>query len=184
MDFFTVERLQENAVLHWQVNDIRTDDLLFDVYRQVEGGHLVRISDASISNQSVYKYVDQDAPASRTDYWVEEIDIDGNRYMHGPRSLAAASQSSFSLGPNHPNPFNPSTTIQFTVPEAGQARLAIYDAGGKLVRVLADESMASGPHERLWDGRNQAGEPVGTGVYFARLIQSDRQRTYKLLLLK
>jgi len=184
MEFFTVERLQEKAILRWRINDNRTDDLRFDVYRQAEGGRMVRISDFPISDQSGYEYVDRDAPATRTDYWVEEIDGDGNRYMHGPSSLAAASHSSFTLGPNHPNPFNPSTTIHFVLPEAGQTRLAIYDARGKLVRGLADESMAAGPHEMFWDGRNQAGEHVGTGVYFARLVQSDRQRTHKLLLLK
>ena len=143
-----------------------------------------RVTETSISSQADYEYVDRDAPASRTDYWVEEIDGDGNRYMHGPRSLAAASQLSLTLGPNHPNPFNPSTSIQFSVPEAGNTRLVIYDARGKLVRVLADESMPAGTHDRFWDGRSQTGELVGTGVYFARLEQSNRQRTHKLLLLK
>jgi hypothetical protein len=184
MDFFTVERLQENAVLRWRVNDRRPDDLLFDVYRQVEDGRLSRVTEASISSQADYEYVDRDVPDCRTDYWVEEIDGDGNRYMHGPRSLAAAPQHSLTLGPNHPNPFNPSTSIQFSVPEAGQTRLIIYDARGKLVKVLADEPMVAGTHDRFWDGRNRSGELVGTGVYFARLEQSNRQRTHKLLLLK
>ena len=55
---------------------------------------------------------------------------------------------------------------------------------GALVRILVDEPVAAGWHERSWDGRNQAGENVGTGVYTARLVQSDRQETYEMMLLK
>ncbi len=92
------------------------------------------------------------------------------------------------LLPNVPNPFNPSTTLRFEVPgTAGSqvpTRLAIYDLGGRLVRVLLDEPLSPGAHERLWDGRDASGRPVGSGVYFARLRSAGQGQTLKMTLVK
>jgi hypothetical protein len=183
--YLAVDRVHEDAVVRWRVNEYASDanDVRFDVYRRVEGGRMLCITNSSLSGAGELKYVDRKAPTARTDYWVEEI-AGGSRHMHGPTTLAALEPASLAVGPNHPNPFNPTTTIRFTVPEAGAVRLAVYDARGSLVKVLEDAPMAAGAYETLWDGRNQAGESVASGVYFARIDQMGRYRTHKLLLLK
>lgn len=68
-----------------------------------------------------------------------------------------------------PNPFNPRTTLRFDLPRAGAARLAVFDLAGRQVRTLVDGSLPPGPHAIAWDGRDDAGRPVGSGAYVARL---------------
>ena len=73
------------------------------------------------------------------------------------------------LGANFPNPFNPRTTISFTLPEACHVGVAVYDSAGRLVRTLAGEHMAEGPHSVVWDGETDRGTRAASGVYFCRL---------------
>ncbi len=77
------------------------------------------------------------------------------------------------LGAAHPNPFNPSTTIAFTLGAAGRATLVVYAVDGRLVRTLVDESLAAGPQQAVWDGRDDAGRVVASGAYLYRLSTSD-----------
>jgi hypothetical protein len=73
------------------------------------------------------------------------------------------------LGPNRPNPFNPSTTIQFDLSSAEHVRLEIYDVLGRRVRTLLNAELAAGLHEARWDGQGADGRTAAAGVYFYRL---------------
>ncbi len=84
----------------------------------------------------------------------------------------------------YPNPFNPSTTIAFSLPEPGDVQLDIYNIRGEKVRTLLSEHRDSGKHLVPWDGSNEKGGAVASGIYFARLITGNREDTCKLLLLK
>jgi flagellar hook assembly protein FlgD len=88
------------------------------------------------------------------------------------------------LHQNRPNPFNPSTTISFTLPEKARATLSIYDVQGRLMRTLVDEIFGEGYRERIWDGRDAGGSQVGSGVYFCRLTAGNKTLTKKMVLLK
>jgi Lamin Tail Domain/FlgD Ig-like domain len=91
----------------------------------------------------------------------------------------------FNLNQNRPNPFNPVTTIEFAVPAAGRVKLEIYNAKGQLVRNLIDAEYTKAAHERVtWDGRDDAGRVVPSGVYFYTLLAGDQSATRKMLLLK
>jgi len=70
---------------------------------------------------------------------------------------------------NHPNPFNPSTTIVYELPTAGPVRLQVYDLRGHLVRTLRDEWALPGRHEAQWDGRDRDGRELPSAVYLSRL---------------
>lgn len=87
-----------------------------------------------------------------------------------------------SLLPNFPNPFNPQTTIRFTLPAAGPARLAIYDTAGRLRRVLVEGVQAIGTHAVAWDGRDAAGRELPSGLYLCELRAGRERLTGKLLL--
>ena len=78
--------------------------------------------------------------------------------------------TSYQLEPNHPNPFNPSTTIKFALPEDGRVTLRIYSETGQLVATLVDAEMKVGRHAINWNGRGQSGAPVASGIYFYRLV--------------
>jgi hypothetical protein len=88
------------------------------------------------------------------------------------------------LHQNHPNPFNPSTTISFSLRERGHASLAVYDVAGRLVRILAEGVMEAGPREVTWDGRDRNGRAVASGVYFYRLETGVYRETKKMVLLR
>ena len=88
------------------------------------------------------------------------------------------------LTANYPNPFNPTTTIEFTLPEAGYAELSIYNMTGQLIRVLETGEMSAGVHSAVWDGRDMSGELVSSGVFFSRLITMDNVVTNRMLLVK
>jgi hypothetical protein len=88
------------------------------------------------------------------------------------------------LHQNNPNPFNPTTTISFTLPETGKVMLSIYDVQGRLVRTLVDGIVGEGYQKCIWVGRDASGSPVGSGVYFYRLTAGDKTLTKKMVLLR
>jgi hypothetical protein len=88
------------------------------------------------------------------------------------------------LYPNRPNPFNPQTTIAFSLQNAGPVQLCIYDVAGRLVRTLVASHLDAGPHERLWNGRDDAGRRVASGVYVMRLQTNGFEQARRMLLLK
>ncbi len=75
----------------------------------------------------------------------------------------------FSVDPNYPNPFNPTTTIRFTLPANGDVTIRIYDVAGRVVRTLVNERLEARIHEVTWSGRNDQGQVVSSGVYFYRI---------------
>jgi len=97
----------------------------------------------------------------------------------------AAAPTGFTLLQNYPNPFNPSTTIGFSVPQSGPALLEIYDVTGRHVRTLISGQVAAGHHTVQWDGKDERGSSVGSGVYFYRLRSgANSVASMKMLLLK
>jgi len=92
----------------------------------------------------------------------------------------------FSLGQNSPNPFNPSTTISYGVPEgqAVQVSLKIYGLRGRLVRTLVDAERKPGNYSVFWDGRDGSGQQISSGIYFYRMIAGEFTQVRKMVLLK
>ena len=84
----------------------------------------------------------------------------------------------------YPNPCNPAATISFSLASAQHANLAIYDARGRLVRTLVDGTLAGGPHSIIWNGTNESGTRVASGVYFYRIAADKKTATKKILLLR
>ncbi len=85
---------------------------------------------------------------------------------------------------NYPNPFNPQTKVSFALPRDGAVRLDVLDVRGHVVRTLLDGALPAGSHELTWDGTDDTGRGVASGVYFARLRHDDRELTHKMLLNK
>lgn len=84
----------------------------------------------------------------------------------------------------YPNPFNPGTDIFYTLPGAGSMSLGVYDAAGRRVRLLLVGRFPAGLGQQAWDGRDDQGRPVPSGVYFARLVASRAQETIKMSLVR
>ena len=90
----------------------------------------------------------------------------------------------FQLLQNFPNPFNPTTTITYDLPEQSSVKLTVFDIQGKEVMMLQNAAKPPGNYEVLWNGFDQQGNQVSTGVYFARLQTGDYSKTIKMLYLK
>ncbi len=85
---------------------------------------------------------------------------------------------------NFPNPFNPTTNILFSLPSEQDIELIIYNLKGQIVRDLAQGRFTSGDHSVTWDGKDDRGKAVGSGLYLYKLITADQETTNKMLLLK
>ncbi len=90
----------------------------------------------------------------------------------------------FSLFQNHPNPFNSTTTISFTLPTRTYITLQIYDSMGRLINKLVQQNLPAGSYNFAWAGQNEAGLSVSSGLYFCKLSAGDFTATKKLLLIK
>jgi len=108
----------------------------------------------------------------------------GEWFEVGRRNVTLAPPAAARLLEPRPNPFNPRTTIPFVLARMGEATLAVYDAAGRLVAELASGAFAAGAHEAMWNGCNDRGAAMPSGIYFARLTTDDRVDVCKLALLR
>jgi hypothetical protein len=92
--------------------------------------------------------------------------------------------NSFALAQNYPNPFNAGTNIAFNLEQSGQVTLNVCNLLGQTVRTLIDGHREAGIHNEAWDGRDDRGNAVSSGIYFSRLVQNDRSNVRKMVLLK
>ena len=101
---------------------------------------------------------------------------------------APATPTAFKLEQNHPNPFNPSTTISYNVEQAGYVSLKVYDVMGRLVRTLVDNQYVSAGYETgysvVWNGLDDHGQKASAGLYIYRLQSGAMSMTNKMILLK
>jgi len=90
----------------------------------------------------------------------------------------------YALSQNFPNPFNPTTTIQYDLPQAGWVVLKVYDVLGRNIRTLVEGTNAVGRHIVRWDGKNDAGYEIPSGLYFCRMTAGAFVEIKKMLLLR
>ena len=95
-----------------------------------------------------------------------------------------ATPDRLTLRPSYPNPFRSQTTLEYALPTSADVRIAIYDVLGRRVRVLAEGDHTAGRHDVTWDGRNNAGQPVASGLYLIRLESDGQTRLQKATLLR
>ncbi|PID28850.1 MAG: hypothetical protein CSB55_03115 [Candidatus Cloacimonadota bacterium] len=115
--------------------------------------------------------------SNRNDYHIVAFDKNGELNDNIPDKVV--------LKGNYPNPFNPSTTINFSIPENSEVNLSIYNVKGQKVRTSINKKLEKGYHKVLWNGKNEAGNFVGSGVYLYRLkVNGKTEAVKKCLMLK
>ena len=113
--------------------------------------------------------------------------VSGNGVVSRPVISAAAEMlpRTFTLSQNFPNPFNPTTSISFGLPESGYVKLAIYNILGREVRTLVSSPMEAGSYQAVWNSTDNMGRQISTGIYFYRLIVDNQViSTKKMIMLK
>ena len=134
-----------------------------------------------------YRYVDRDVTPGQTYYYMLiDEDMQGNKTSHGPVFAAAGAElpGAYSLMPNYPNPFNPSTAIGYRTPQDGQVTLSIYNVLGQEIRTLVDTHQAAGTYTVMWDGKDASGQPLNSGVYFYSIKAGEYSETRKMVLMR
>lgn len=122
-------------------------------------------------------YINVDIPANS----IQEVTVS----VSGPSDIIGAiNPTSWNLYPNHPNPFNPSTMIGYDVPEQTNVHLAIYSLDGRLIKTLYNDIKTSGHHFLTWDGTDNSGYEVSSGIYIYQMHAANYTQTRKLTFIK
>ena len=176
---FIASSAKGHIILQW-VTQSETDNLGFNIYRSIKANgpfhkinnELVRGAGNSVSERQ-YKYVDDGVEENKNYYYkLEDINTQGKSKYHGPIQIFVEKTEipdKFNLDQNYPNPFNPSTIIQYGLPVDTQVKLRIYNVRGELIRLLVNTEKSAGVHQVEWDGRNDNGMRVPTGLYFYKI---------------
>ena len=149
------------------------------------GSSFVEIPGASIArNEMRFTFTDRDFGGGESyRYRVEYQEGTDRRFLFETEAVETPLLP-LSLAQNRPNPFNPSTTIIFYLPEPARVALEIFDVNGRCVRVLRDCAMQRGEQSVEWDGRDDGENPLSSGVYFYRLTAGTEKISKKMVLLR
>jgi hypothetical protein len=108
----------------------------------------------------------------------------GNIYQATPNNDSTIPQLVTTLYGNYPNPFNPETTIRFELANAGFVTMDIFNQKGQLVKTLLNTELPAGFHQITWNGKDQNGSPVSSGIYYYRMRSGKYSSTRKMILMK
>jgi len=175
LEFFTqcAKRLSPEGVLG------------FRIYRQASGQeHPDNLNGSGLLSPDARSFADESVRVGETYSYTLGVVLADNSELLSPSAEVTVGGVALVLEQNHPNPFNPRTTISFTLPQRGHVRLAIYSADGRLVRTLIDETTPAGFREVPWDGKDDRGATVSSGVYFYRLESGKQTLARKMVYLK
>ena len=154
-----------------------------NIYRAAGTSALLPVERVRDAGGGTFAYEDaRVTPGETYRYQIGVVDADGE--FLSPIATVTVDAIALALEQNRPNPFNPTTTIHFVLPIREHATLAVYDTGGRKVRTLVDQMSEHGGHDVAWDGRDDAGAAVGSGVYFYRLTAGKHSESKKMILLK
>jgi hypothetical protein len=139
------------------------------------------------SDENYYQFIDRDI-LSNTTYWyyLEDVAYDGQRNQYDMVSVETANLSpdKFQLYQNYPNPFNPQTRISFSLDLEGPVKLVIYDVNGQIIKTIIDDVRTRGGHTYSWDGTDEEGKRVSSGLYYYRLTSDDQSQSRKMLIIR
>lgn len=180
---FEAVREGNGAKLSWTVAE-EQDHLGFNLFRETEGGARIILNVGLLSGQTDYEFVDESAPEEGTTYWLQEVDRAGTTKWLGSINLEPSSSRPViaELRAAHPNPFNASTTLEFSLSGTRPVHLAVYDIQGRKVATLLDGVQDAGTHSVTWDGKSDGGVVASSGFYFFKLQADGVIKNQKVVL--
>jgi len=192
-DNITAANSRTGILLQW-VTASETGNAGFHVWRSLEEeGRYERMTALIIpgagnsSEEHSYSYLDTRVE-SQGIYWykVEQLDVSGCSKFFGPLRVERVYHlpEEFFLSRNYPNPFNPSTTLDYQLPVDTYVTIAVYDLLGRQIRVLVDSRVDAGYHKVSWDGTDASGRMVANGIYLIQMQTEDFRWVQKLSVIK
>jgi len=201
----TQSNLAETYTLQWDAStDVDGETINYFLYAQIGVYPAEEIYDTTstsvpITYQEILEGVFEGSPVNgatvrfnvKASDSIDTVDISGdnrliyvNRYDNYLSTESEKIPTEFALHENYPNPFNPSTTLRFDLPEVSNVILTIYNMLGQKVKTFNMQSTPAGYHALKWNATNDYGDPVGAGVYLYQLQSKDFVKTRKMVLLK
>ena len=202
---FTAAYTGGTSVLHW-TTATETGNLGWNLYRamsdNIEESLLINPNlipgAGTTSEPTEYSYQDPDDLIQNTEYWywLENMDVSGETNTFGPISLVIPEDGEdpevpevpvpYGLHQNYPNPFNPETSISFLMEQDCRGKLNVYNIKGQMIRTLFQDLdiRAEEVNTVSWDGKNDLGKDVMTGIYYYKLETNKGSYIRKMMLLK
>jgi len=179
--FFAVAH-HGHVTMDWQ---IESDDEIagFKLLRESDGVTDVLPPDGLLDPSARHFTDDGASPGRDYTYTLVVVLADGSEIRSGPQAVSVPAVAT-ALEQNWPNPFNPTTEIAYSLSERGRVTLAVYDVLGRRVRTLVDRREDAGAHKARWNGLDDAGRSVPSGVYFYRMRAGRFVRTRKMVLIR
>ncbi|NOY57952.1 MAG: T9SS type A sorting domain-containing protein, partial [Calditrichaeota bacterium] len=199
---FTAEVNQYGILIGW-TTETEPDNAGFNIFRsQQENGDYNKINDTMIPAKGnattgvSYSFLDTPDQAGNYFYKLQSVSLTGDTSFYGLVSVVLTKvdfrkirvPKEYALHQNYPNPFNPETSIEYALPELARVSLKIYDVNGHLVRSLISGQQSAGTHLVTWDGRDENGAKVVSGVYFYQFKAAGAKQSFsqtnKMILMK
>ena len=184
---FSATVLGSSVRLEW-VTATESNNLGFDIERSQNGVDFRKIAFVAGNGTTAvphrYAYADADLLAGRYYYRLRQIDVNGQFDYSQTIEVDVAAPEDFSLAQNYPNPFNPSTVINYQLSEVSDVELTIYNQLGQGVRTLINRRQPAGVYQAQWDGLDNTGKRIVSGVYLYRLKAGSFIQTGKMVLLE
>ncbi len=189
---FSAKSAQGRVQLNW-VTQSETENMGFHILRsELQDGVYTRINKDLIqgygttSSVHAYQYLDDSdlAPAKTYYYKLVDMDYKGRLNTHGPVTAVVELPTEHVLDQNYPNPFNPETRISFTLKDAGEVALTVYNVRGEIVRSLVSGRLNAGAHMKVWDGKDNSGMTVPSGMYIYTLRINNFEQKRSMMFLK
>ena len=175
---FVLERRMENSGDDWQ------GLASYTTYPELRG-------QGTVTYSTTYEFTDQFVQLGQTyEYRLADIDYNGTITYHSSRIVTVedgwgtVTPSEFTVKPAYPNPFNPSTNIEYAIPNDGFVNIAIYDLAGQRVSSLVEAEQKAGWHKVRWNGNDNTGNSMPAGVYLVTIKAGNSLKTMKLIFVK
>ncbi len=170
------------VVLNWETAT-ETNNRIFEIERKTATGEYATVGfingQGTTTQPHSYSFVDKNVNPGTYTYRLRQVDFNGQSEYSNEVEVSVSGPLTFNLQQNYPNPFNPTTTIYYTVPEAGQVNLVVYNLIGEQVAVLVNGVVTSGQHEVTFNAKS-----LPSGAYFYKLQSGNSVTIKKMLLLK
>jgi hypothetical protein len=184
-------RVNENRIdLTWQTAS-ESSNLGFALERRMEGEsdwHQIAFlkGQGTTTTAQSYSWSDGDIQPGVLFYRLKQVDTDGSFAYSDPVSVTFQAPAKWALAQNFPNPFNPATTLSYQIPAhgTGTVELTVYDLLGRRIRQLVREEARAGYYRLDWDGCDDQGVPVGSGVYMYILTAPETHIVRKMIKLQ
>lgn len=195
----TVIILPPTDSYHYEVGGTEEETYSLDIiHLKEEEVATFTATDISTSERTIHQYtIDWDKLSRGEKGATIQIDADGDgifeKTINTGSTLTSAVEEeseelkipqSFSLSQNYPNPFNPRTVIRYQLPTSSRVSLKIYNLTGRLVKSLVEQRQEAGYYTVSWDGRDNLGREVNSGIYFYQIIAGQFNQTKKMVLIK